>query len=163
MLIEGKGLFIWYASKLDPAQAVQVAQDHGIAWVVVKSADGPRIWDRDLEAPAVNALRDAGVRIFSWQYVYGRDPAGEAAAARWALDNGSELHVLDVEGEFEHNPAGLRSLLQACSNQEHSSRRLPQIPRISAIIGWAASWFPARAMRRWDSASRAPTSMPMQG
>ena len=90
MLIEGKGLFIWYASKLDPAQAVQVAHDHGIAWVVVKSADGPRIWDRDFEAPSVAALRAARVRIFSWQYVYGRDPAGEAAGPQITIEAPSE-------------------------------------------------------------------------
>jgi hypothetical protein len=116
MVVRGKGLFVLYASKL-PADAVRVALDHGIDWVVVKSADGPRIWDREFQAPAVAALRDAGVRIFSWQYVYGQNPAGEASAADWALQNGSEVHVLDIEGEFEHNPVALRALLQACAAQ----------------------------------------------
>ncbi len=114
MEVHGKGLFVWYASRL-PADAVQVALEHGVAWAAVKSADGPRIWDGEFRAPAVAALRDAGLRIFSWQYVYGQNAAGEAAAAAWAVRNGSELHVLDVESEFEHNPPGLRAMLTACT------------------------------------------------
>lgn len=117
MLVTGKGLWIWYGSRLgDPAAAARQAADAGLRWVCLKSADGAVRWERDFSPALVQAFRQAGVRVFSWQYVYGANPSGEAAAARWSLEAGSELHVLDVEAEFEGQPQRLAALLAACAD-----------------------------------------------
>ncbi len=113
-LVSGKGLWVWYASRPgDPEAAAQRAREVGLSWVCLKSADGPELWTSEFSRERVEVFKAAGIHVYSWQYVYGVDPGQESRAAEWSIQQGSELHVLDIEAEFEGRPERLRRLLEA--------------------------------------------------
>ncbi len=100
---DGSGMWIWYLSKSEggsPARITAQAQAHGVRTVFVKSADGPNVWSQ-FTATAVAALKATGLRVCGWQFVYGRDPIGEARAAAAAKDAGADCFVIDAESAYE--------------------------------------------------------------
>jgi hypothetical protein len=100
---DGSGMWIWYLSKSergDPAAIAAQALLHGVTTVFVKSADGSNVWSQ-FSATAVAALKATGLRVCGWQFVYGRDPIGEAAAAAAAKDAGADCFVIDAESAYE--------------------------------------------------------------
>ncbi|MFL5886618.1 MAG: peptidoglycan-binding protein [Thermoleophilaceae bacterium] len=99
----GNGMWIWYVSQSnggDPNSIIAQAQSHGISTVFVKSGDGTTYWPQ-FNAQFVGALKAAGLHVCAWQYVYGTDPAGEAAVAAQALQAGPDCFVIDAEKEYE--------------------------------------------------------------
>jgi Putative peptidoglycan binding domain len=100
---DGSGMWIWYLSKSeggDPATIAAQAQAHGVSTVFVKSADGTNVWSQ-FNATAVAALKATGLRVCGWQFVYGREPLGEARAAAAAKDAGADCFVIDAETAYE--------------------------------------------------------------
>jgi len=100
---DGSGMWIWYLSRSeggDPAAIAAQAAAHGVSTVFVKSADGSGAWSQ-FNATAVAALKATGLRVCGWQFVYGRDPLGEARAAAAAKDAGADCFVIDAEGAYE--------------------------------------------------------------
>ena len=100
---DGSGMWIWYLSKSeggDPAAIAAQAGAHGVRTVFVKSADGANVWSQ-FSATAVAALKATGLRVCGWQFVYGRDPIGEALAAAAAKDAGADCFVIDAESAYQ--------------------------------------------------------------
>src|SRR4051794_4183449 len=101
---DGNGMWIWYVDKAnggDPNAIVQQAKAHGISTVFVKSGDGAGYWTQ-FTPSLVSALKAAGLRVCSWQYVYGKSPSAEAAvAARSVTEAGADCFVIDAESEYE--------------------------------------------------------------
>src|SRR3954449_4583777 len=101
---DGNGMWIWYVSKAnggDPGAIVSQAKAHGISTVFVKSGDGGNYWTQFSPA-LVSTLKAAGLRVCSWQYVYGKSPSTEAAvAARSVTEAGADCFVIDAESEYE--------------------------------------------------------------
>jgi hypothetical protein len=101
---DGGGMWIWYVSKSsggDPNAIVQQAKAHGISTVFVKSGDGTNYWTQ-FTPSLVSTLKAAGLRVCSWQYVYGKSPSAEAAvAARSVAEAGADCFVIDAESEYE--------------------------------------------------------------
>jgi hypothetical protein len=100
---DGNGMWIWYLSRSeggDPTAIATQAAAHGVSTVFVKSADGTGVWSQ-FSATAVAALKATGLRVCGWQFVYGRDPIGEARAAAAAKDAGADCFVIDAEGAYE--------------------------------------------------------------
>jgi putative peptidoglycan binding protein len=102
-VFDGDGMWIWYLSKSqggDPTAIAAQARAHGIETIFVKSADGVNVWSQ-FSAANVAALKATGLHVCAWQFVYGSDPLGEAAAGAVAAQNGADCFVIDAEGAYE--------------------------------------------------------------
>jgi hypothetical protein len=92
----------------DPAQIVAAAKSAGLSHVLVKIADGKYAYHgvygdpTDYISPTVEALHQAGIKVWGWHYIYGGDPIGEAnIAIQRVKQYGIELYAIDAEKEFK--------------------------------------------------------------
>jgi hypothetical protein len=100
--MQGLGFWIWYVPSLDdPLAKVKRAN---ATHVLVKGADGSDVWPQ-LSRSLVDHLHSHNLSVYAWQYCYGDDPEGEAAAARALLELPVDGIVADVEAEYEGKPA----------------------------------------------------------
>lgn len=89
MTLQGKGFFTINLSGCEegePSSILETAQAAGLSQVFVKIADGVQVLGMDasgsdLTAPVVQVLHAAGIAVWGWQYIYGKDPSAEAATA----------------------------------------------------------------------------------
>jgi hypothetical protein len=107
-MLEGKGVFIWQAARCeggDPAGVARIAAAARLVWIALKIADGnyPSNWG--LLNPLVAHLRASEIKVWGWQYVYGDDWEGEAAAAS-AQIAAFELDGFIVDAEAEYKQPG---------------------------------------------------------
>jgi hypothetical protein len=129
--LRGKGIWIWKAHQCENGNLdaiVSRAQDAGFTHVIVKIADGDdpyNIWDRrDYAAELIPKLRNAGITVWGWNYIYGDPPARDQGKPKyWELEAqgnvrrikqlipmGLQGFVIDAEKEYEtifdrHNKA----------------------------------------------------------
>lgn len=122
----GKSVWIWQLNDIFAKDAagkpivdydpiIQKCKDNNISSVYVKCGDGENTWEQWNQA-LVDAFHAAGIKIYSWSFVYGQDPLREAAIAMWALDMGADGHIFDAEDQFEKqaDPAtAAEAMLQA--------------------------------------------------
>jgi hypothetical protein len=110
MALQGKGYFTFLLRECEggnPAAIVAEARAAGLSHVLVKIADGPYAFGVDQAGvdytlPVVQALRAAGIVVWGWHYVYGNDPANEAAIAiRRARELSLDGYVVDAEEEYK--------------------------------------------------------------
>lgn len=102
-VFDGSGMWIWYLRRAaggDPDAIAEQAAAAGVRTIFVKSADGTNVWSQ-FSAAAVAALKSTGLNVCGWQFVYGRDPLGEARAAAAAKEAGADCFVIDAEGDYE--------------------------------------------------------------
>ncbi len=107
----GKGDWIWTVSNARSNTGAstnlalfQYLKNKGMKWVIVKASDGTSstYGGTQFNAQLVNDAHSAGLKIFAYQYVYGSDPAGEAAAAKAVIARSNpDGLVIDAEGEYE--------------------------------------------------------------
>jgi peptidoglycan hydrolase-like protein with peptidoglycan-binding domain len=101
---DGQGMWIWYVSKSDGGDLAAIAaQAHAaqVSTLFVKSSDGSSNYWSQFSPSLVAALHAAGLRVCAWQYVYGTNPAGEAALGARAVEAGADCLVIDAETEYE--------------------------------------------------------------
>ena len=80
-------MFVWMLSACaggDPLALAAKAKAAGFSWVALKVQDGTNIYQPDLLAPAISALRAAGIAVWGWGYLYGATFLGASIAAREA-------------------------------------------------------------------------------
>ncbi|HEY2602669.1 MAG TPA: peptidoglycan-binding protein [Thermoleophilaceae bacterium] len=100
---DGNGMWIWYVSKSSDGTTAGIAaqaQQYGVNTVFVKSSDGTSWWDQ-FSPTLVAALKAAGLHVCAWQFVYGKDPATEAALGARAAQTGADCLVIDAESQYE--------------------------------------------------------------
>ncbi|HEY1594634.1 MAG TPA: peptidoglycan-binding protein [Thermoleophilaceae bacterium] len=100
---DGNGMWIWYVSKSSDGTTAGIAsqaQLYGVNTVFVKSSDGTSWWDQ-FSPTLVSQLKAAGLHVCAWQFVYGQDPATEAALGARAAQTGADCLVIDAEGQYE--------------------------------------------------------------
>jgi hypothetical protein len=115
-MIQGKGMFIWLIRATDGGNAqsiVQSATAAGLSHVQVKVADGANSFPDSIEAEnptvaAIAALKSAGLSVWGWQFVYGRDPHNPTRSI--ALDEANiaiqRVRTLGLDGfaiDFENS------------------------------------------------------------
>ncbi|MEQ9114985.1 MAG: peptidoglycan-binding domain-containing protein, partial [Miltoncostaeaceae bacterium] len=106
--LEGVAIWVWEAPKVGgPEGIIRRARALGIDTVYLKSGDGVNHW-RQFDA-AIGPLRDAGLRVCGWQYIYGRRPVEEARVAARAVRGGAECFIVNAEAEFERMGVGRAS------------------------------------------------------
>jgi len=114
MLPRGKGYYIWKAKNIaggDPQAIAELAISAGLGHVLIKIADGTHNYNVSVDLPAiVAALKDAGLHVFGWHYLYGYAPAAEARKAIERVRyTGVDAYVMDVEGEFKEPGADVKA------------------------------------------------------
>ena len=113
MVLEGKGFFIWKIKDCesgDPQLIAYKALDAGFSHILIKIANGIYSynydWDRmiDLVPPVANALKERGIQVWGWHYVYGDDPINEARIAIHRVqDLDLDGYVIDAEAEYKES------------------------------------------------------------
>ena len=111
----GDGMWIWELGRSaggDPAAIGAQARAAGIETVFVKSSDGDTPWAQFSPA-LVQALHAEGLRACAWQFVYGNDPAGEAAQGAGAVAEGADCLVVDAESAYQGKYAQAQQYIAA--------------------------------------------------
>jgi hypothetical protein len=111
----GDGMWIWQLSKSaggDPVAIGFQARAAGIQTVFVKSSDGDTPWAQ-FSPELVQALHAQGLRACAWQFVYGNDPAGEAAQGARAVAAGADCLVIDAESAYQGKYAQAQQYIAA--------------------------------------------------
>ena len=139
--INGRGAWVWYASQCGTVEdMIFWARQGKIDHLLVKVGDGNRFGTAD--EPFVfsdqfenvrDGLKAAGIRVLTWSYNYLNDPQGEADIAIWALNNGSDGHVFDIESESE-GKADAADMLGALVRSKHPDAFLAYAPH--AVIDY---------------------------
>lgn len=109
----GKTVMNWNVPGIkggSPEKFTNVLVDAGMEGVCLKVADGPLVqkpsawpkWGENVKAELIAALREAGIRIHFWHFVYGNDPQGEAAIAAEQCERFKpDTYSWNAEGAFE--------------------------------------------------------------
>jgi hypothetical protein len=114
-VFEGSGMWIWMLPKSEGGNldAIAVrARAASIRTVFVKSADAAKLWPQFTPA-LVQGLHDRGLRVCAWQFVYGADPAGEAAMGVASVQAGADCLVIDAETRYEGRYAAAQRYMTA--------------------------------------------------
>jgi hypothetical protein len=111
MALLGKGFWIWQVWNTEGGNAdtiANMAQEANLTHVPIKIADGTQAYNVDkktnvdLAAPVVQALKNRHIQVWGWHYVYGDDPAGEAAIAiKRTQQLGLDGYIIDAEVEYK--------------------------------------------------------------
>jgi len=110
MTLQGKGFFAFNLPDCeggDPSSILAAAQAAGLSHIIVKIADGAKeagidASGVDFTAPVVQALHQAGMTVWGWQYVYGDNPSAEATIAITRTQAlGLDGYVVSAGEEFE--------------------------------------------------------------
>ncbi|MDX6690270.1 MAG: hypothetical protein QOG15_1727 [Solirubrobacteraceae bacterium] len=111
----GNGMWIWYLSASDGGDLDAIAaRAHRaqVSTVFIKSADADQLWDQFTPA-LVLALHARGLHVCAWQFVYGKKPAGEAAAAAASVATGADCLVIDAESDYEGRYVSAQTYMKA--------------------------------------------------
>lgn len=103
---ETQGMWIWYVSGAEKGNIAKIAaraKRFHVDTVYVKSADGSTYWKQFDQNVA--ALKAAGLKVCSWQYVYGKNPITEANLAARSVTAGADCIVIDAEVEYQNRYA----------------------------------------------------------
>src|SRR3954470_20619046 len=113
---QGNGMWIWEVDRSeggDPVAIAARAHSAGISTVFVKSSDGATSRWPQFNPAFVQALKAQGLKVCAWQYVYGNDPAGEAALGADAVASGADCLVIDAESQYEGKYAAAQQYMAA--------------------------------------------------
>lgn len=97
------GMWIWYVNQTeggDPVKIATRAARYKVKTVFIKSGDGPNYWSQF--SSIVGPLKQLGLRVCAWQFVYGSKPIAEADVAAQAVQAGADCFVIDAEGQYEN-------------------------------------------------------------
>ncbi len=127
-----KGLWIWRISEcLDGSidSIITKCHNYDISYLLIKNGDGPDLWQQ-LNRDVVTRFQNAGIKVYSWGYNYGKDPQGEADVAIKCLDLGVNGHVFDAEAEYRDAPnnAQAAELMLKAVRAKHPDKFLAHAP-----------------------------------
>ena len=112
---KGDGMWIWQVPRSSGGNVAAIGlQAHaaGIETVFVKSSDGGTPWAQ-FNPGLVAALHAQGLRACAWQFVYGANPAAEAAQGARAVATGADCLVIDAETSYEGRYAQAQQYIAA--------------------------------------------------
>jgi peptidoglycan hydrolase-like protein with peptidoglycan-binding domain len=114
--LQGNGMWIWEAGRSEGGDAVAIAaraRSAGMSTVFIKSSDGGTSRWPQFNPGFVAALKANGLKVCAWQFVYGNDPAGEAALGASAVADGADCLVIDAESQYEGKYAAAQQYVTA--------------------------------------------------
>ena len=113
--LDAPGMWIWYLSASNGGDLPTIAaraQAAGIKTLYVKSSDGASNYWSQFSPQLVAQVHALGLSICAWQYVYGNNPAGEAALGVRAAQAGADCLVIDAEVEYDGKYAAAQTYMQ---------------------------------------------------
>lgn len=152
------GMWIWNLKKCeggDPVRLLARAQTVGLDHVILKIADGTKLFNGNPLRPLVRRLQEGGLQVWVWTYTYGHDAEREAHIfTERALSLQANGLVVDLEGDAYSRTDGqdrarrFFATLRGLAPVAHvglSSHRFPaahpKVP-IGYSMGWCNSWWP---------------------
>ena len=113
-------MWIWYVSKSNGGNIASIAaqaKQAGIGTLIIKASDGGSPFIGQFTSGLVAAIHAQGLKVCGYSYVYGNNPAAEAAQGAAVAQTGADCLVIDAEGEYEGKYAAattyIRDLRQA--------------------------------------------------
>src|SRR3954451_8993579 len=103
-VLDGSGMWIWYVDKSDGGDLDAIAaraNAAGVKTVFIKSSDGATYWSQ-FSPLIVAGLKQRGLNVCAWQFVYGKVPADEADAGAKAVQSGAQCLIIDAESDYEN-------------------------------------------------------------
>src|SRR4051794_17097100 len=100
---DGSGMWIWYLNKSEGGDLDAIAAKAnaaGVKTVFIKSGDGATYWSQ-FSPLVVGGLKQRGLHVCAWQFVYGKVPTDEADVGARAVQTGAECLVIDAETDYE--------------------------------------------------------------
>lgn len=142
MALTGKGMWIWQIPNCEGGSASKIASlaySGGFSHVLIKIANATKAYNynkttgEDYIPAVVSALRAKGIGVWGWHYVYGYEPAGEAAIAISQIKKyGMDGYVIDAESEYES-----KTMTTAASTYMTALRKgLPSKPIALCSFRW---------------------------
>src|SRR3954469_24349302 len=102
-VFDGSGMWIWYLDKSDGGNLDAItarANAAGVQTVYIKSGDGATYWSQ-FSPLVVGGLKQRGLNVCAWQFVYGKVPTDEANVGAQAAQSGAQCLVIDAESDYE--------------------------------------------------------------
>jgi hypothetical protein len=111
MTLQGKGFMIWKVPSCEKGDANVIAAEAkkaGLTHVLIKVANGIYPYNieketkKDLVPPVVFALKEQGIQVWGWHYVFGDYPIREAEIAVTRVKQlGLDGYTIDAEAEYK--------------------------------------------------------------
>ncbi len=158
-MITGKNIFSWNVPQIkagDPAKFAQLLVEGGFEGVYLKAGEGNIIfkqwpggpwpsWGENVKPELVKTLRDAGLKVYFWHFLYGIDPQGELSIAdHQASQFNPDGYIWDVEGSFDGQ---LKADANARMITTEFRKLHPDIPQ--ALCWWAFPLNPRNPRIEW--------------
>lgn len=106
-------LWITQASPPETGKEIVARAAHaGVGTLYIKAAEGSTL-EAQFSPALVGEIRDLGVTVCAWTFVYGANPAGEAAAAVAAVHEGAQCLVVDAENQYDGRYGAAQSFVRA--------------------------------------------------
>jgi peptidoglycan hydrolase-like protein with peptidoglycan-binding domain len=108
-------MWIWQLPKSDGGNLDAIAARAaaaGMQTVFVKSSDAANVWAQ-FTPQLVADLHARGLHVCAWQFVYGTNPLGEAAAGAAAVRAGADCLIIDAETAYEGRYAPAQQYMAA--------------------------------------------------
>jgi peptidoglycan hydrolase-like protein with peptidoglycan-binding domain len=118
-VFDGSGMWIWYLDKSEGGDLDAIAaraNAAGIKTVFVKSGDGATYWSQ-FSPLIVAGLKQRGLHVCAWQFVYGKVPTDEADIGAQAVQNGADCLVIDAESDYEGRYAAAKTYMKRLTSE----------------------------------------------
>jgi peptidoglycan hydrolase-like protein with peptidoglycan-binding domain len=118
-VFDGSGMWIWYVGKSDGGDLDAIAaraNAQGVKTVFIKSGDGATYWSQ-FSPLVVGGLKQRGLNVCAWQFVYGKVPTDEADAGARAVQSGAQCLVIDAESDYEGRYAAAKTYMTRLRSQ----------------------------------------------
>lgn len=112
-VFDGSGMWIWYLNKSEGGDLDAIAaraNAAGVKTVFIKSGDGATFWTQ-FSPLIVGGLKQRGLNVCAWQFVYGKVPSDEADIGAQAVQNGAQCLVIDAESDYEGRYAAAKTYM----------------------------------------------------
>jgi peptidoglycan hydrolase-like protein with peptidoglycan-binding domain len=110
---DGTGMWIWYLDKSEGGNLDAIAAKAnaaGVRTLYIKSGDGATYWSQ-FSPLVVGGLKQRGLHVCAWQFVYGKVPTDEADVGAQAVQSGAECLVIDAETDYEGRYAAAKTYM----------------------------------------------------
>jgi hypothetical protein len=118
-VFDGNGMWIWYIDKSDGGDLDAIAaraNAAGVKTIYIKSGDGATYWSQ-FSPLIVGGLKQRGLNVCAWQFVYGKVPSDEADIGARAVQSGAQCLVIDAESDYEGKYAEAKTYMTRLRSQ----------------------------------------------
>jgi hypothetical protein len=143
------------AVEKDPGKFAKLIADNGFERVSLKAANGNAVqkvsrwspwplWGENVKVELVEALKESGIKVDFWHFVFGNDPAGELDVAIYQCRRFQpDAYIWNAEGKFDGQTNAVGNARMLGKGFEQA---LPHIPQ--GLCWWALPKSPTTG-REW--------------